>query len=80
MKLKEILCEISNMSPTAWEALSKTALLALVMVLCALAITIEGQNSELTPQMLHIVYGLAETPAGLFAIASIGVLLLESAD
>ncbi|MGE4354267.1 MAG: hypothetical protein AB7D36_09305 [Oscillospiraceae bacterium] len=78
MKLKELFCDISNMCPTAWEALAKTALLALVTALCALAITIGGQAHDgLTPQMLHIVYGLAETPAGLFAIASVGVILLQ---
>ena len=67
------------MCAPAWEALCRTALLALICALCALALSIHGQNSGgLSPEVLHIVRDLSETPAGLFAIAAVGVCVLQS--
>lgn len=78
MYIKKLFCSFTNMCPQAWEALEKTALLAFACVLCALMLSIQGQaQGGLTPQLLHIVRGLTEVPAGLFAIASIGVCLIQ---
>ncbi len=79
MKLKKVFFEALGMCPSAWEVLTKTALLALVMSLCALSFSIYGEEIGLSPQLLHITYGLAEVPAGLFLIASIGAIILQSA-
>lgn len=79
MILKQIFCEVTNMCPTAWEALCKTAHMALATAICALMLSIHGDGTGgLSRELLHIVNTLAETPAGLFAIASVGVVLLES--
>jgi hypothetical protein len=78
---RKIFSEATNMCDTAWEALKKTALMALACALCALALSIHGQNAGgLPPETLHIVLSLAEAPAGLFAIAAVGVCLLQSLD
>ncbi len=79
MKLKKVFFEALDMCPFAWELVSKTAVLALVMSLCALSMSIHGEETGLSPQLLHITYGLAEVPAGLFLIGSIGAMFLQSA-
>ena len=75
----KLFCSFTNMCAPAWEALTRTALLAFVCVLCALMLSIHGQNQGgLTLPLLHIVQGLCEVPAGLFVIAAVGVCLLQS--
>ncbi len=77
--LRRLLCDITNMCPEAWEGLCKTAALGMALALCALALTIYADGSGgLTREQLHITYALAEAPAGLFCLAAVGVVLIES--
>lgn len=79
MNLKKTFCDFTNMCPLAWEALSKTALMAFACAFCALMIAIHGESTGgLSREMLHIKSLFAEMPAGLFAIAAVGVSLIQS--
>lgn len=79
MILKQIFCEITNVCPLAWEAFVKTATLAITMLLCALMMTFYGQEHGFSSELLHIIFGLIEAPAGLFLIATIGVIFIQRA-
>jgi hypothetical protein len=66
------------MCAPAWELLAKTATMGLVCALCALMLSIHAQNAGPTPALVHTAAALAETPAGLFCLAAVGVPLLQS--
>jgi len=77
--MRKLLCEMTNMCAPAWELLEKTALLGLNCALCALMLSIRAQDAGPAPELVHTAAALAETPAGLFCLAAVGVPLFQRA-
>lgn len=76
--LGQLLRFISELSQEAWEGLTKAAAMAFVLAICALAMMFKAQAAGLSPEQLHIARALSEAPAGIFLIAALGVVLIES--